>query len=592
MPALSTDFSSSSPTDMVHLYNSTLTSALDSLAPVRTRKASFLRSSPWFNDELRQMKAKGRQLERRWRKDGLTVHRLAFRDHQKDYADAMRAARAAHYSTIIADGVGNPRTLFSTIDLLLNPINSGPSTTTPELCNRFATFFKTKVDDIRAKITPSVRSLPICPYPTNGSTLSSFTEVAPAELLKILTKSRPTTCSLDPIPTPLLKSCSPTLVHFLTTLINKSLQSGEVPAPFKTAAVRPLLKKPNLDREVLSNFRPISNLPFLSKLLERVVVAQLHPHLSGNNLYEALQSGFRPAHSTETALVKVTNDLLRASDSHSPSILILLDLSAAFDTVDHQILLQRLETYALVKDAALSWFASYLANRCYYVSLDGARSDDIEITCGVPQGSVLGPILFLIYLLPLGHILRNHCMNFHFYADDGQIYIKTQPNPTDTVNSLNNCLKDIQAWMSNSFLQLNGSKTEAILIGTTHQCATAGTLPLSIIDQPIPLSPAVTNLGVIFDCSLSFQAHIKNICRISYFHLRNIARLKPSLSKDDLKTLVNALILSRIDYANALLYGLPAETIRCLQVVMNSCARMLTDTRRKDHITPVLAELH
>ena len=146
--------------------------------------------------------------------------------------------------------------------------------------------------------------------------------------------------------------------------------------------------------------------------------------------------------------------------------------------------------------------------------------------------------------------------------------------------------------MSNSFLQLNGSKTEAILIGTTHQCVTASTVAISLDKQSIALSPTVTNLGVILDSSLSFQAHIKNVCRISYFHLRNIARLKTSLSKDDLKTLVNALIFSRIDYANALLSGLPAQTIRCLQVVMNSCARMLTGTRRSDHITPVLADLH
>ena len=183
-------------------------------------------------------------------------------------------------------------------------------------------------------------------------------------------------------------------------------------------------------------------------------------------------------------------------------------------------------------------------------------------------------------------------ITFHFYADDGQIYIKTKPNPAVAVSPLNDCLKVIHAWMSNSFLQLNGSKTEAILIGTTHQCAKAGTVAISVDDQSITLSPTVTNLGVIFDSSLSFQAHIKNICRISYFHLRNIARLKTSLSKDDLKTLVNALIFSRIDYANALLSGLPAETIRCLQVVMNSCARMLTGTRRSDHITPVLADLH
>ncbi len=210
-----------------------------------------------------------------------------------------------------------------------------------------------------------------------------------------------------------LDTISPTLLAF----INSSLINGVFPESFKHAIVQPLLKGPHLDPTVYNNYRPISKLSFISKVLEKIALSQFTSYLDTFNILDPFQSGFRALHSTESALLKVTNDILLSIDSGSSAILILLDLSAAFDTVDHDILLKRLECVVGVQGLALEWFASYLKGRTFSVNIGSFTSPPASIHCGVPQGSILGPLLFSLYMLPLGSILQKHNINYHCYAD-------------------------------------------------------------------------------------------------------------------------------------------------------------------------------
>ncbi len=184
----------------------------------------------------------------------------------------------------------------------------------------------------------------------------------------------------------------------------------------------------------------------------KVVSAQLCSFLQKNDLCEEFQSGFRPHHSTETALVKITNDLLLALDQGCISLLVLLDLSAAFDTIDHDILIDRSQNYTGVQGQALRWFRSYLSDHYYFVYLNGESSQLSPVKYGLPQGSVLGPLLFSIFMLPLGNIIRKYGISFHCYADDTQLYISTRPDETSKLSKLTECVKNVKDWMTNNFL--------------------------------------------------------------------------------------------------------------------------------------------
>ncbi|XP_073709407.1 uncharacterized protein [Misgurnus anguillicaudatus] len=580
--------------DLVVHYNRILTSSLNTLAPVITSTVTFSRSAPWFTTEFHRLKKERRQLERLYKKTGLTVHLQAYKDHSHHYRSALTSARTAFYSGIINSGSSNPRTLFATVNKLLKPIDNITHSFTIDKCNNFIDFFKYKIDSIHQEL--SVNTSPSTDPQSDSSipfqiTLPSLSVITEMDITKHFNKIHLTTCLLDPIPSALVKHCLTCLSPLITAIINSSLTSGTVPSAFKVAAITPILKKPGLDPENPNNFRPISNLPFLSKILERTVADQLKHHLLSNQLYETFQSGFRTNHSTETALLKVTNDLLLASDSGSLSILLLLDLSAAFDTINHSILLQRLQHLG-ISGTALSWFTSYLTDRFQFISINNCMSHTISVNHGVPQGSVLGPLLFILYMLPLGSIIHNHGLKFHSYVDDTQLYLSTRSITPATVSTITNCLSAIKSWMNANFLKLNCNKSEIIIIGPKSLLPSSQDFTISVDGHTVATSLQTRNLGFIFDPTLTFKPHIRHITKTAFFHLRKIARLRPTLSTSAAETLIHAFITSRLDYCNSLLYGLPSTDLHKLQYVQNSAARLLTHTRSRDHITPVLQQLH
>uniref|UniRef100_A0A3B3Y420 Reverse transcriptase domain-containing protein n=1 Tax=Poecilia mexicana TaxID=48701 RepID=A0A3B3Y420_9TELE len=514
--------------DYVNHYNSSLRSILDTHAPVKTRTVTFSRSAPWFTPELRIMKTAGRALERQFISSGLLGHKQAYRKHQKTYSVALTAARSHYFSLKISNSRGNSKQLFSEINSLVKPSTYTLADTSIDHCNRFMDFFINKVASIQSALPVIAESQVDITLPMQSNTFSAFSVVTQLDVEKIVKSMKTSTCVLDPLPTALLKSNITAICPLITTIINQSLRASQVPPSLKTAVIHPYLKKPSLDPNILAHYRPVSNLPFISKVLEKVVAAQLHQHLHIHNFYEKFQSGFRSAHSTETALVRVMNDLLMTADQGSPSLLLLLDLSAAFDTVNHTILLNRLQSEIGLSGTALKWFHSYLTNRTEYVSLGQSKSSTHTVTCGVPQGSVLGPTLFTIYMLPLGHIINKHKVSFHCYADDTQLYMKMDStSPTALPSSLQLCLEEIKAWMTANSLRLNSNKMDVILLGTPHQTQSSNLSSISIFGLNIPFSTTVTNLGVRIDSNLTFNSHIRHLSKVSFLHLKNIARLRP-----------------------------------------------------------------
>ena len=373
-----------------------------------------------------------------------------------------------------------------------------------------------------------------------------------------------------------------------------SLKNGVMPYALKVAVLKPLLKKQDADFEQLQNFRPISNLTFVSKLIVKAVALQLNDHILRHHLDETFQSAYKAFHSTETALVRVHNDILTAIDNNNTVILLLLDLSAAFDTVDHSILLSRLSSRYGIKGTVLAWLRSYLTSRKQFVNVNKCRSSQRFLERGVPQGSVLGPLLYPLYTSPLADIIKRYNLEYHFYADDTQLYVVFKTDCLDKMveckTTIEQCVRDIDNWMVINKLKLNQDKPEDVLISSRYR-PRPPLDSLQIGNVTVVPSSSARNLGVIFDKCFNFEEHIKSICKSSHYHIRNIAKIRKYIDEESAKIVVHAFVTAKLDSCNSLLYGLPQHLISRLQSIQNTAARVVTRTGKFDHITPVLKQL-
>uniref|UniRef100_A0A8C2KHR2 Reverse transcriptase domain-containing protein n=1 Tax=Cyprinus carpio TaxID=7962 RepID=A0A8C2KHR2_CYPCA len=388
---------------------------LDLVAPVTSSKLKP-RSEPWIDENIRSLRPFCRRVEFKWKKDRLQISFEILKDSLSKFQKAVRAAKSRYFAAIIDKNYHRPKTLFTIFNTVVNPTVCEYPDASKTMFDDFLRYFINKISDIMLGISP-----PAFDSSISSAELNQFEPISFIYLQEIVCQLKPSGSSIDAIPPHFFKQVFDALGPYFVTMINRCLDTSIVPDVLKhNATVYPLLKRPNLDPSVLANYRPISNLSFISKILEKVVLQQLQSFLDENKIFEIFQSGFRKHHSTETTLLKVLNDILLTGDSG------------------------HLEHCVGIKGSALEWFNSYLSNRSFRVNIGEHSSEVASLSCGVPQGSILAPILFSLYMLPLGSIFRKHGLSSHCYADDTKIYLPLKQS-SNGLEALMFSLSDVKA---------------------------------------------------------------------------------------------------------------------------------------------------
>jgi hypothetical protein len=308
---------------MVNGYNEMLSKTLDEHAPELERTVILRHHAPWYNEVLRTAEQERRRRERKWLRSELTVDSESYKEQCDTYQTLLTKSKTDYHSNEVEDA--NQRELFRVVNKLTCPKSTQnllDHESPKDLADSFAKFFSDKIN----KLSDSLESTTMPPISvlineTCNSSFGEFVEVTEADVLEAIRSASVTSCPLDPLPIGMFKTCIEELLPMITKIVRKSLSSGVFPAAFKHARIIPLLKKPNLDTNVLSNYRPISNLAFLGKIIERIAIQQLQTYLSKNDLHARMQSAYRRFHSVETALLKVHNDILAALDNHKEALL-------------------------------------------------------------------------------------------------------------------------------------------------------------------------------------------------------------------------------------------------------------------------------
>ena len=588
-------------TTLLEWYNDGLTSVLNKHAPTQKRVFTIRPDNPWNNADIHSMRKLVRRLERKWKLSGLAIDKEILLHALGDLRSLISTAKVEFLNSKIVEQTGK-KSLFKIVDsfLLKKPSLRLPShDDLLSLLENFGNFFLSKVRDIWSSLESAGSDLEP-EQPLTSRIFSTFSLVTTAEVASLILRCPTKSSPLDPIPTYLLKNLVDVLVAPITKIVNLSLSSGVFPDAMKLALVTPLLKKPNMDPDILSNYRPVSNLSFLSKLIERVVIKQLNAHLESDSesLLVPVQSAYRPYHSTETALLKVVNDLLLSVDEKDTGVVMaFLDQSAAFDLVDHNILIDRLAVRFGIRGHSLAWFQSYLSSRRQSISVSGITSSPVYLLSGVPQGSVLGPVLYNLYTSPIHDISTRHGIDNHQYADDDQKYIRFRTTPTGAdqhkaFSSLSACIEETKRWGALNRMKYNDTKTEVLLVFSKYGGAKPINLSLAVGEEKIKPVSSVRSLGVTIDSHLTMDGQIRSICKNAFYHLRRISQLKKFLSKPALAQLIHAFVISRLDYCNSLLAGLSKASLDRLQRVQNAAARLLHGAKKFDSIHPILLDLH
>lgn len=567
---------------MVSFFNSQVSKLFDIHSPYRTVKITKY-PAPWLTENLRYMMRLRSKAHSKYKKNKTDANWRDYKALRNRVNIAVRAEKKAFLQYTFRH---DPKNFWRTIKYLNLTRSHQTSTQTDFQADEFANFFITSLPH-NVDADDNFIAQTYCNKQFHA-TCFNFRPVSKESIEEIMSNLKSGSPGCDGINLKMLAYITPHLSDYITFIINKSLSTGMFPSRWKLAHVVPIPKLSNPSQ--LNDFRPISILPLLSKILEKIVAKQLTTYVNEYSILPSTQSGFRSDHSTTTALLHVTDDIIKSWDDNKATCLILLDYSKAFDTIDHGTLLKKLKFFGL-GDSAINFFNSYLSGRQQRVCYNGNKSMVSQVFRGVPQGSVLGPLLFSIYTADFSTFLLN--LNCHQFADDTQVYRSFSPdNYSVEANLINSDLEIISRVSCAHHLVLNVNKTQLMIFGKGKNSIIANP-DFKIVINGNVLVPVDTckNLGLTFDSDLRFSSHISSLIRKTFGKLKLLYMHKDIFDTKTKLRLCDSLILSHINYSDIVFYPALIQRDRdSLQRLQNACLRFSFNVRKFDHITPSLEQ--
>ena len=565
-------------------------------APVKQRRVKR-EFKPWITSEIKHLIYHRDYLKRQAIRLRSVYYETAYKKCKNKITNLIRTSKENYFKAKLSDSK-NSKESWQFINELLNKnsktsqireINFDGKTVTKdeEIAAGFNEYFST-IGSMLFKAIKDCDTDPLSFLTVTHDNIFNFNFITIDEVISALNLLPPKKSSgLDGISAKLLKDAAHNIAGPLVDIFNLSLRTGIFPDDWKLAKVTPVFKDGN--RNICGNYRPISVISVVAKVFEKLVYQQLKSFMIKNNILMDLQSGFRAKHSTETTLLSSTNEWLCNMDKGLFTGVLFLDLEKAFDTVDHSILLAKLEKYG-IQGCSLEWFKSYLKGRKQVCSIYGKKSSVKDINYGAPQGSNLGPILFLLYINDLPNSLKMSKPSM--FADDTNLACIGR-NSNEIEIKLNEELENVQRWLTANKLTFNDEKTEFMLIGSRSHLASIDNRPiLKLGYRHIRHVRYKKSLGMVLDEQLKWDKHNEVQCKKISNSIALLKRARPFVPRHTLIKMYNAIVLPHFNYCSTIWNDGSCSVINKLSKLQRRAARIITSSTYDIRSSQILKDLN
>ena len=566
----------------VTIYENIHRDIIDKHAPFRTFRVTRP-ATPWFNDKIQQFMDDRDKYKNKFNVDKNPATEEIYKILRNKVSHEIRLSKIKTFNDKINTKIKDSRQFhkalkdFGIVESSCN--NEIQCSLDPNLIN--AAFVKNN----NAKINENLVNDEVTEILKKSARQTfSFSEVSEAQVIRMVRTIKTNACGIDGISAYFLKLGIEYSVYAFTNIINTSILYKKFPTRWKDAVVKPL---PKINNPIsASDYRPISLLPAFSKVFEKLIAKQMIEYLKETNYFDKLQSAYKPNHSTVTALLNVSDDIYECLENSELVFLVLLDYSKAFDCANHKLILAKLKA-AGFRDDSLEWVSSYLKGRHQKVTTNTGESGWSEVFNGVPQGSVLGPLLFTVLVSDISDVIKRG--RYHLYADDTQLYYSCKINDVNaTIKDINSDLQGISKFSNSNCLKLNAGKSKFIVIGSRHNLKKLKNIqldPIKIGDNVIERDFEAKNLGIVFDEELNWTRHVNLSIAKAYGKLKHARRFKNFLNESSKLKLTETYILSQLNYGDIILQNLTNLLQNKIQKLQNSCTRYTFGLRKYDHIS-------